>query len=346
MTDLRLPKSLYKFFPAPLIAGVLGQARTRILLLYIVLMLLGTGLSVPVFEHLIFMQVSARVREDLSAAKNFFLEKYQREWESKNNQTFNGLVTFINRYLANYLPEDDNFVIIVLDGQLYDSDPVFLPKLMRPGSTLFQKWVQETNSTQGEWSSPDSETGTILYKVHPLTVKGERRGIFILAHATQGEQDEALAIVSVFVWVATGVVLISFLLAWFGTGWLLKPVRQLATTARAISDSELSQRIDVQGSGELAELAHTFNAMMDRVQKAFDTQQQFVNDAGHELRTPITIIRGHLELMGDDPQEQQETIELVLDELDRMGRLVNDMIALAKAERPDICNWRPLISVS
>ena len=60
-----------------------------------------------------------------------------------------------------------------------------------------------------------------------------------------------------------------------------------------------------------------------------------MSDASHELRTPITIVRGHLELLGDDPQERRETIALVTDELDRMSRFVNDLLLLAKAERQD-----------
>ena len=68
---------------------------------------------------------------------------------------------------------------------------------------------------------------------------------------------------------------------------------------------------------ELAELGRTFNAMLDRLEAAFDTQRSFVSDASHELRTPITIVRGHLELLGDDPEERRETIALVTDELDR-----------------------------
>jgi signal transduction histidine kinase len=75
--------------------------------------------------------------------------------------------------------------------------------------------------------------------------------------------------------------------------------------------------------------------MMDRLQAAFISQRNFINDAGHELRTPITIIRGHLELMGDDPKEVQETLTLVMDELERMNRFVNDLLLLAKAEQPD-----------
>jgi signal transduction histidine kinase len=85
--------------------------------------------------------------------------------------------------------------------------------------------------------------------------------------------------------------------------------------------------------------------MMDRVQSAFDAQRNFINDASHELRTPLTIIQGHLELMGDDPQEQQETLALVMDELDRMWRFVHDLLLLAKAERSDFLDYETIEAV-
>jgi signal transduction histidine kinase len=75
--------------------------------------------------------------------------------------------------------------------------------------------------------------------------------------------------------------------------------------------------------------------MLDRLEQAFAAQRQFIDDAGHELRTPITVIQGHLELLDDDPEERQKTTALVTDELERMSRIVNDLIILAKAERPD-----------
>jgi signal transduction histidine kinase len=124
-------------------------------------------------------------------------------------------------------------------------------------------------------------------------------------------------------------------LAWVAAGRVLAPLRLLIRTARSVSESDLSQRILVKERGEIAELAITFNEMMDRLQASFDSQRNFINDAGHELRTPLTIVRGHLELMGDDPEEQRETLELVMDELNRMSRLVHDITLLAKAERPD-----------
>jgi signal transduction histidine kinase len=116
---------------------------------------------------------------------------------------------------------------------------------------------------------------------------------------------------------------------------VLRPVRTVTQTARSITDTDLSRRIDVRGRDEVAELAAAFNATLDRLETAFGAQRRFLNDAGHELKTPLTIVTGHLELLGDDPVEREATVALVLDELDRMSRIVNDLLVLAKAEAPD-----------
>jgi len=68
----------------------------------------------------------------------------------------------------------------------------------------------------------------------------------------------------------------------------------------------------------------------------------FVHDVTHELRDPITICIGHLELLGDDPKERRRTIALVIDELDRMGRIVDDLQLLAEAEHPDLLRLEPI----
>src|SRR5690606_1134736 len=66
------------------------------------------------------------------------------------------------------------------------------------------------------------------------------------------------------------------------------------------------------------------------------------DDAGHELRTPITVIRGNLELMGDEPEDRETTVALVTDELDRMARIVDDLLILAKAETSDFIAPHPM----
>jgi signal transduction histidine kinase len=151
--------------------------------------------------------------------------------------------------------------------------------------------------------------------------------------------DLELAQIQPAVMGATGVgvaaLLVGSILAWRVAEGVLRPVRLVTGTARRISESALSSRIAVQGRDEISLLAATFNEMLDRLEQSFAAQREFIDDAGHELRTPITVIQGHLEFLDDDPEERQKTIALVTDELERMSRIVNDLIVLAKAERPD-----------
>lgn len=122
-------------------------------------------------------------------------------------------------------------------------------------------------------------------------------------------------------------------------GRLLAPLRSLRATAQRITDTDLSDRIpadQVESRDEVADLGRVMNQMLDRLSASFDAQRRLLDDAGHELRTPITIVRGHLELVDPDrPDDVIETRELVLDELDRMQRLVDDLLTLAKSRRPD-----------
>ena len=82
--------------------------------------------------------------------------------------------------------------------------------------------------------------------------------------------------------------------------------------------------------------------MLARLEDAFAGQRRFLDDAGHELKTPLTVLRGHLELLDSgSPAEVVETRELLLEEVDRMSRLVGDLILLAKSDRPDFVTGRP-----
>lgn len=311
-----------------------GAIRTRILLLYAITMLCGIAASVPVFRFFLFNEVNKRVRADLLEE----LETFQAEYtalDTATSESEEALIEFIDAFLAGELPEDDNFHIILLDGELYQSNPRTLPSAVQPGSEAMQKWLTLREPTREALSISDTEGSNVIYKTSVLEVNDNFRGKFVVAHLADEERAETLAAVSVFLRVATVAVGASFLLAWLGSRQLLKPIQRLAETTQGINESNLSQRLEVQDSGELAVLASTFNAMMDRVQNAFDSQRNFIHAAGHELRTPITIIQGHLELMDDDPEEQEATINLVMDELNRMGRFINDLILLAKAERPD-----------
>lgn len=137
--------------------------------------------------------------------------------------------------------------------------------------------------------------------------------------------------------ILTGVV------AWFTVGRLLRPITLLDETARDISESDLSQRIPIVGHDDLARLSHTVNAMLDRLENAFATQRQLLDDAGHELRTPLAVMRTNLELLEPrDGEQVSATQELLLDEVAMMSRLVDDLVVLAKADRPEFVHREAL----
>jgi signal transduction histidine kinase len=127
------------------------------------------------------------------------------------------------------------------------------------------------------------------------------------------------------------------------SGRLLAPLRTLRETAEEIKDSDLSRRLPESGNDDITALTRTFNRMLDRLEAAFVGQRRFLDDAGHELKTPLTVLRGHLELLDvGNPEEMAETRALLLDEVDRMSRLVGELILLAKSDRPDFVALRPV----
>jgi signal transduction histidine kinase len=204
---------------------------------------------------------------------------------------------------------------------------------------LVQRWSSVTEPTR---ASVSSAVGEVTYLAVPLIAAGETNGVLVVAHFPRADRDEILVVVRVLTIAGVVVLAASALLAWSLAGRVLRPVRDLTATARRISDTDLSQRIEVEGRDELAELGTTFNAMVQRLENGFVQQRRFLDDVAHELRTPITIVQGHIDLLGDDPDERAESVATINDELDRMNRYVNDLLLLAKAESGDFLQFEPV----
>jgi heavy metal sensor kinase len=114
----------------------------------------------------------------------------------------------------------------------------------------------------------------------------------------------------------------------------LRPVEQITQTAMAIYRAEnLDQRVTVPKSNdEVGHLSQAFNEMLDRLQQLFTAQQRLVADVSHEMRTPLTVIRGNVDLMRVFGCSDQESLDALTRESDRMTRLVNDLLLLSQAD--------------
>ncbi len=180
----------------------------------------------------------------------------------------------------------------------------------------------------------DTERGEAVWIGVPITVGNSDATVFAAA-LTAAERGQVEDAVRLAIGVSIVVLLLASLFIWLAAGRVIAPLQALSRTARTISETDLSGRIPVRGADEIAELGHTFNGMLDRLETAFADQKDFLSDVSHELRTPITVIRGYIETLGDSPKERQEAIAVVQDELDRMSRYVDDLLLLTKAARPD-----------
>ncbi|MEV0120250.1 ATP-binding protein [Streptomyces sp. NPDC050703] len=168
---------------------------------------------------------------------------------------------------------------------------------------------------------------------------------FVVAFHPAGERAKANSVFTMLLAISGVALLMTTGIGWVVAGRILRPVRLVRATAAQLTEQDLTRRIPVQGHDDVAALAETFNGMLDRLERAFAAQREFVDDAGHELRTPITIVRGHLELMDtatENAAEREETVRIVTEELDRMSRMVEDLLLLAKAERPDFVTPGPV----
>ncbi|MFD4636136.1 sensor histidine kinase [Lentzea sp. NPDC058436] len=194
-------------------------------------------------------------------------------------------------------------------------------------------------SSAAPWGVVSTPAGPFRWaKVH-TTAPAEMS--FVTGYFEDGVHAPVHSTVRVLVLVSLAGLLIAALIAWFVAGVILAPVRMVRQAAAEITEDDLTRRIPVSGNDDVAALAQQFNSMLDRLDRSFRLQRQFLDDASHELRTPITIVRGHLELLGDSPEERAEVVRLCTDELDRMARLVEDLLLLVKAERPDFL--RPVV---
>jgi signal transduction histidine kinase len=134
------------------------------------------------------------------------------------------------------------------------------------------------------------------------------------------------------------VIVVAVVAGWIVAGRILRPVHRLTAAARAASEQNLSQRIALQGPrDELRELADTFDAMLERLDRAFTSQRQFIANASHELRTPLTLMRTAIDVVLAKPEPtRDELISMaadVRDGVDHSERLIEVLLVLARNDQ-------------
>jgi heavy metal sensor kinase len=189
----------------------------------------------------------------------------------------------------------------------------------------------------GEWRVMQTELSAPAPKSLAIREAHEYARLYITVARSRKDLDSVLNRLGLLVTILPAVVW----LAAAGIGrWLvrhaLQPVREMADRARSMTQADFDLRLPISSSNdELAELASTFNQLLDQLQTAFDRQRQFTGDAAHQLRTPLAVLQGQLDVALRRPRgtaEYQQTLNLLSDQTAELRQIIESLLFLARSE--------------
>lgn len=170
----------------------------------------------------------------------------------------------------------------------------------------------------------------------PFVIEPTESGIIQVAESyshIQEVQNQLLFLLAISI---PFVILVTSVGGWFLATRALAPIDRITRSAQHISAADLHQRLDLDlPNDEVGRLAATFDAMLARLEDAFERQKRFIADASHEMRTPLTILKGDVEVALNRPRsatEYQETLQMVNQTADRLTALVEELFLLARAD--------------
>jgi signal transduction histidine kinase len=201
------------------------------------------------------------------------------------------------------------------------------------------------NSPVGLATVPVAEAGNMRVLASPIDHGGRRLGTLRVANPLTPVQQAQASLRRAFVVVGLIVLLLATVAGVALASLIAAPLRRMARVATAAGGGDLAVRAGpITSRGEIAMLASAFDDMLERLQRAFSRQQDFVSDASHELRTPLSVLRAQVELLDRETDEHRrhEGTTTLLRRLDQLDRLVADMLTLASAEAGQLVEPRTI----
>ncbi|TGN65258.1 HAMP domain-containing histidine kinase [Nocardioides eburneiflavus] len=307
------------------------SVRTRLTVVIAVLTaaaMTGAGLLVYALESArIERQVTSQISQEIAEFRNL-------KRDPNTGEPFDDVARVLNVFLTRNVPDDDEMLVGYVRGEIPERT------VNRYGQEVldepdYQAALSDLAGSGGTRVIDSPTFGETWVTLVPVT-NAQGDGALVIVNFLRDEHEELNGTLRTYTLIALLSLGLITTIAAFQSGRLLAPLRTLEETAREITATDLSRRIPERGNDDITALTRTINGMLERLDGGFAAQRQFLDDAGHELKTPLTVVRGHLELLdGDDPDELAQTRDLLLDEVDRMSRLVGDLMLLAKSRRPD-----------
>jgi len=288
-------------------------------------------------------RVTAAVDDDLRASAAEFERLAETGVDPDTGLPFATPDDLLRTSMERVVPQRNEGLLGFVDGTLRfrSSDAPVALEADAELVTALEPLAVRSRSTFADITT-DRTTYRVL--VIPIEVAGaagqETTAAQVMAYDAVAELGDFQRVFRTYALVALASVALIAASAWLIGGRILGPVRTLAETAGRIGENATDERIPERGRDELTAMTRAVNGMLDRLDASAKAQRDLLDDVSHELRTPVTVIRGHLEVM--DADDLEETRAIALDELDRMSRLIDDLLILAVKDQPDFITPAPV----
>ncbi|TKH41356.1 two-component sensor histidine kinase [Paenibacillus terrae] len=286
-------------------------------LLLCILFVLYNGVQYFTINQWMISEGEVSIRKSMNEIQNFFQEKQMSAQEIVNSQRF---VEDMN---------DPHQMIRILNQQ---GTPLLSVSDEMPEDWFPPQTAQSTRIMTA-WHLEDQ----VLIMRSPLN-SGGFRGTIEIINNMENLEKVSDKIKGVMIMGGIGAILLSALGGVFLSRQLIRPIQSMTDTMTRIRKKGLhEERVQVSDNNdELSNLGRVFNGLIDQLERSFLQQKQFVEDASHELRTPISIIEGHISLLNrwgkHDPAILDESLSVSVQELERLKGIVNDLLELTRAE--------------
>ena len=348
----------------PMVASVLPRISVRSRILAVILIVTSLGMAISGFTAYLVQRdrVLSTIDDELLATVEAARGIVTGDSAAANSETatvpetsatpFTTVEDALSAVMSRLVPGRHESSVALIDGTARFIPGTEIAFHLEDDPDFVERVWQEARTGVVTLGTAATTVGTLRYVSVPVTIAGsDQVGVYVTAVDAQRAVDEVAGAFLTY----AGLALLSLaaigVAGWFVAGRLLAPLRALSETASRITAEDLSERIPVNGRDDVSALTETVNDMLDRIDTALTSQRQLLDDVRHELKTPITIVRGHLELLDETkPAEVRAARDIAVDELDRMALLVDDIDALALvehlaslAEQTDVADFTALV---
>ena len=259
--------------------------------------------------------------------------------KAEMEEVFNNINWENDSIQINKMPEWDE-----AEHQQIEVNPTFIQIVNIDGKAIFKSinlqddyLLIHPNNNKTSFYNTTINTQKIRQGQFPIINKNKKTIGYLTIGVSQEESSSVLHnlfIVLCFTYLI--LVFVLYLIMYYVASKAIKPVQKLIQSASQINESNISSRLPLPNNkDEIYKLATTFNDLLNRIENSIEQQKQFTADASHEMRTPLTIIKGTLEVLlrkERTPEQYEKKINEVISQTDRLSYLFDQLLQLARAE--------------